>query len=552
MKEWKKVLGIYLLLIILKIIFISLLRGPSVFSDGFIYSKIAQSIYETGKISIYNIPSNSHPPLYSLLLSLSYIANNMEITYYIMKLINVFVSTTLIIPVWLLAKEFLNKKNSLLITLLIGIMPFNFIFSGFIMSENLFFPLTLFTVYFFYKSLIQNNWKYGIISGIFGGLAFLTKTSALALLGTFVITILILVWRKQNCLKSGISSITTFCSIISIWFIRNGLIYGFTLSGIMGNYAREITEIQAHNIIPNFLTWILLYFTALMLSSGIILFIEGLRLVQKENKSVKLLTFTTITLSLATFFVIIAANHNLHILYTSTFIPWLTGRIILRYVEVVLPLIMILGFIGYNTHTKLNKINKIIISILVVLSSQLLYFRLFPSNNSSLSILGTMQEILNPWLIYLIIIITTVFLLILKNKLQKKTIIYLLFSLFIISSILGATATIYNVETYWYNSEQTQFGLWINKNIPSDKIIMFDKLSEGKIVKENQSTIYEILKEKYIISIMGFWFKNKVIIGDINENENFDYYITQNNTNKLKLIKISSEKNYYLYHNHKD
>ena len=132
---------------------------------------------------------------------------------------------------------------------------------------------------------------------------------------------------------------------------------------------------------------------------------------------------------------------------------------------------------------------------------------------------------------------------------MKKSIAYLLIIFFIISSTLGLAANIYNVETFWYNGESMQLGLWINENIPQEKIIMYDIESNGKILKLNQSTIYEIHPNRPPASIMGFWFKNPITIGDGNNLSKFDYFITKKETDKLDLIKTSSEENFLIYKN---
>ena len=69
-----------------------------------------------------------------------------------MKIINTTISSLTLISAYLIAKEFFNKKESILLAISIGLFPNIFSFSPYMMSENLFYPLFLFTIYLILKS----------------------------------------------------------------------------------------------------------------------------------------------------------------------------------------------------------------------------------------------------------------------------------------------------------------------------------------------------------------------------------------------------------------
>ena len=142
-----------------------------------------------------------------------------------MKVLNAFVSSLIIIPAFLLSKEFFNEKKSLIISLLISIIPSNFSYSPYVISENLFLPLSLFTIYFLYKSFSENEYNYSILTGVFLALSYLTRAISISLLGAFVLSYLILFFTKKfdrNLLIKKFILITAiFTLIMSPWIIRN-------------------------------------------------------------------------------------------------------------------------------------------------------------------------------------------------------------------------------------------------------------------------------------------------------------------------------------------
>ena len=140
------------------------------FADEYNYVKMAQSILEYGRIFVNGNPFNHHLILYPLLLSPAYLAKNIAFVYPIMKIINAFISSLIIFPAFLIAKEFFSNRRSLLVAVLISIMPPNFAIAPYILSENLFYPLFLFTIYFIYRSFKEVNYRWDILAGLFIGL----------------------------------------------------------------------------------------------------------------------------------------------------------------------------------------------------------------------------------------------------------------------------------------------------------------------------------------------------------------------------------------------
>ena len=146
----KKIVLLYLLFVIVKITLSYFIPSISAFSDEYYYAKLARSFFFEQGFSIHGIKVMFYQPLYPIIISLSYIFKDMELVYFAMKAINAIVSTLVIIPSYLLAKEFLDDKKSILAAMLISLAPPMFSFSPYIMAENLFYPLFMFSFYFIY------------------------------------------------------------------------------------------------------------------------------------------------------------------------------------------------------------------------------------------------------------------------------------------------------------------------------------------------------------------------------------------------------------------
>ena len=195
-KILKKLILYYLIFVVVKGILSYLIPAPSAFSDSYIYMKLARSFFFDSNFVINNIPTTHYLPLYPIVLSFSYFFKQMNIIYPVMKLINVVISSLVIFPAYFLSKEFFNSKKSLTIAFLISLLPSNFIFSSFILAENIFYPLFLFSIYFIYKSITVKRIIWPILAGISLGLTYLSKINGIILFGTLGVLFLYKLLKK--------------------------------------------------------------------------------------------------------------------------------------------------------------------------------------------------------------------------------------------------------------------------------------------------------------------------------------------------------------------
>ncbi|HLC56887.1 MAG TPA: glycosyltransferase family 39 protein [Candidatus Nanoarchaeia archaeon] len=549
---FKKLMIVFIVLVLLKIAIAFFVLSPSTFADDYHYMKMARSFFHDGSFTVDGRASYLYPPLYPIVISISYIFKNMEIIYFIFKIINAILSSLIIFPAWLIAKEFFDKKKSFLIASLIGIMPPFFVFSSYILSENLFFPLFLFTIYFIYKSFNDNKIRWDVLAGIFLGLSYLTRILALSLIPTIVIILFIKLFRDKDYsqIKKKIILFLIAFIVVLPWLIRNLSIFGFSISGLFG-YGENITAVQ-NNFTPlQFFYWIIIDVGYILLASGILFFIGFLINIKKQqDKKINLLNAITILSSL--FLIFIAATHSSSFPLTKENI--FNGRVLGRYLEGVLPLIIILGAVSIEKNI-LQKTNKkiliLLMSILVVITTTITFRSLLPINSSSLSYIGVFTIFLglitkHNVLILAIIMFFIPFLImkIYNYRLERILKIYMVF--FFLITLFGSSIAIYNSYENWYLQDQTWMGKWMDKNVKEDSLIMFDRRNEDEDFRRGTDVFGK--KDRSVL-VMGYWMNKNTVSEYLNETKvKPDYIISTYELDYPIILKSENrEQTIYVY-----
>ncbi len=141
------------------------------------------------------------------------------------KLVSVIFGSLLVFPIYFLGKELFNEKIGFLSALLVTISRSMVWFSIQVFSDI---PLSFFLavcVYWNIKNTKTNDLKYGILGGVFFGLAYLTRFSAIIFLPVLLFNLLYLGKMKKSVYSLFIF-IASFFIIISPWLIRNVLLTG--------------------------------------------------------------------------------------------------------------------------------------------------------------------------------------------------------------------------------------------------------------------------------------------------------------------------------------
>lgn len=569
-KNTKFLIILFCTIVLIKIILSYFINTLSAFSDEYIYAKMARNFFYHGLFTIHQMPTNQYPPLYPITISIAYFLGNMKLVYFGIKVINALTSSAIIFPVYYLTKEITKKNIAKIASVTIAVIPATFSFTPFIMSENLFYPLVLFTVYFMYKNFTEDDLKWKILLGIFLGMATLTRSLGLILVAVLIICCIIF-WIMNKKVKYN-QLIIPFIILVILWvpwMVRNGYHFGFTLPGMLkaegySYLSKTFTVIPLHQLAIRGIIRSLSALGYLILGSGIILgLLTFLNLKKTKLKEIsnkfKHKNFLIISIVTIFGFILLTAKHGSgqNINYVPNFINYIIGgRIIGRYIDSILPLFIILGLISlYKFKIEKLDIKKITIigSIILAITSIISIYTLFPVNNMSVILVGIFKLFLNftidkttaisgffSW--YTFAIITTIFILLsLTIKLffnkgwlnQRRFLIPLIF-FFLFLSILNYGAIAYNVNTYWRDSPQNNAGIWLNEfDSDTNKTVLYDERDcKERVLKLNQEGICE---PSHSATISGFWINKDIIIGNIEDSKNVDYIISNHDLNFKKI-----------------
>ncbi|MDD5178595.1 MAG: glycosyltransferase family 39 protein [Candidatus Nanoarchaeia archaeon] len=539
MKETtKKLLILFGITVLLKIILSIFIKNPVAFSDDYSYMQLARSLFYSNSFTVLGQIVNQYTPLYPLLVSVSYVFKDMNTIFLSMKIINSIISSLMIIPIYLLSKEFLEEKKAFLITVISMIIPTNLLFSNLVMSENLYYPLFFFSVYFIYKSFTSKTVIWDILTGISVGLAYLTRPAAVSLILIILIPFVYKTFKKHFYeIKKKIIAAIFFLITTLPWFIRNIKLFGFNLRGLFGGYSREILVTSSGGYLPQLITWFVVYIGYIFIASGILFFISGIIFTFSPKRNSKEKIFAIILFSTFICVTILASNHNINsVTNILTNLSWITGRPVGRYVEMLIPLFLIAGFLGkeYYENTK-EKIKRgwilwgILITfffiLMLLISSQLTYFSLFPPNNMLLAWIGGVTYLLNNlllsiWVVPLIITIATFILL--SRGFELKNLISYFIAFLILLNIINYGALI-TMSNSWENNPQIGLGKYLNDDKISN-ILIDETTCNTKLTKETKN---EALCEKNNgVTIIGLKTNDNLFIANPENTRDYDYLIS--------------------------
>jgi len=425
--------------------------------------------------------------------------------------------------------------------------------------------LFLAAFYFCYRSVKEDDWRWDVLAGVFLGLSFLTRVIALGLVLAVLVLSVYLFVRGKIKFGNKLLMALSFFVVVSPWLVRNGLLYGFTVSGFLGSYSTSEAGGFGLSLplLAIFAYWFLVYSFYLLIAGFALLPLLSLSVFRER----KLLDYFLLSVLTVIFVKLAAVNHNLYIpwdLCSSEFCGLLYSKLMGRYVDVVLPIIVVNGFIGLGMLRR-NKFFKYVLLFSIpffIASLALLFYQLFPPNNIMLSWLGFLRyafefvifrkssfgtefNLLTFVVFALFFVALPLIVVLFKRRFTFRNVALLYFILMLGTSLVGYGMVYYNADRYWYANPQTQLGLWFNDyDMGRASVVLFDSRDEGVIQKFDGEGIYEDLGNGRSATVMGFWINDEIVIGDALNPVGADYVVSKH---KLDLELINSIGDIYLY-----
>ena len=218
---WKSLLALLLALSLARFGMVGLpkILSNTISSDGdeSAYLALGLALPESGVLS-----DGTRPPLYALLLSPW---AEREWAYFTSaKLVTLAVGGLTVLAAFLVGVRLFGWETALLAAALLAINKEFHVRASTVYADTLLALVLLGAWYFLIKSL--EGWKYGILAGIFVGLAFLTKGSAPVLLAAWGLTAL-LVLRRKILRRPDLLLVPLFFVILSLpLLVYNARVFG--------------------------------------------------------------------------------------------------------------------------------------------------------------------------------------------------------------------------------------------------------------------------------------------------------------------------------------
>jgi hypothetical protein len=232
---------IFGLLVCIKLAFlVPISRGLLVLNDTYLYWMMAKQILE-GSLDVSQY--NHYPPLFSIVIS-PILQFGLRDSLRNLTIFNVLISSTAIFPLYLIAREFLDKKISLLLTLACAAFPFHIVYPAILFSENFYYPLFFWGFYFTvsYPKRNKLTWLWDVLLGVSLAAMWLTRYMTWPLIPVFL-----MVWWLKN--KNNINDLqfrpnrekilrlvvilTIIIALNGIWILA-GMLNGVELKSMLG------------------------------------------------------------------------------------------------------------------------------------------------------------------------------------------------------------------------------------------------------------------------------------------------------------------------------
>src|SRR5918995_5185043 len=156
--------------------------GAFIMVDELIYSELARSLADTGGLFVRDVSSPGYGVVYPMLIAPAYLLfDGLTDAYAAVKTLNALYMSVAAIPAYFLARRVVGPWLALLGALLAVSLP-SLVYTGTVMTENVFYPVFLMVALLFVLTLEQPTLarQLLLLAGI--GIAFATRAQAVALL----------------------------------------------------------------------------------------------------------------------------------------------------------------------------------------------------------------------------------------------------------------------------------------------------------------------------------------------------------------------------------
>ncbi|WP_230742896.1 ArnT family glycosyltransferase [Methanooceanicella nereidis] len=548
----------FIIIILIKSLMSLPFSSPYLLCDEIIYGSIAQNVPDGKLYSDYlGVPGvGTYPPGYPLFLSFAYmLADDSQAIYHIMLVINAILNTSVIFPAYFILRKYVPKATSLAGALVITTLPFVNIYTFALLSENLFIPLFMFSIWFLMESVSKNGRHWDILASLSIAFLFITRTQGLSMLVGFAAAFAYYVYRESRTAKiteviyEKRYLVVPVILIVACWLLYSSYMVpqGTYFMGSPYNMEKAYGERLVSSFTSVEGIYIMLYSLSheidyLLLSTYfaflfVAVYYARSYIFKKDLNRPLDVSFVYLTV---TFLVLMAI--------IMTFLSFTYGipRYALygRYIEPIIPAIFIFGFIAYERSLAegFKKDNKLILAILLFIL--VIFFILFTIPREHYNFMQTISlyyliniqpDIMKDlFIITMSISVLALFVLSLSNKKYFGALLILLVGLSVFSTINTYERCI-GESTFYGDNEM--FG-YIKENLKENKMILID--------------YNDFLRKKNYWCLTAFWFSKRISFIDINDTDairsygdDAQYVISSRNALPYKRVIYNDWSNLY-------
>ena len=177
------------------------IAAPWIFADELIYSELAKSFAVHGSFSVRGVPTHGLGFVYPILLAPAWrVSASMPETYVAAKTINAVVMSLTAVPTYFLARHLLRPRPALVAAALTVTVP-SMLYTGMVMTENVFYPLFVTFVLALVRMLEQPTPRRQAVVLVTFGLSYLTRAEAIAFVPAMAVAPLLLTLIEQQRLR---------------------------------------------------------------------------------------------------------------------------------------------------------------------------------------------------------------------------------------------------------------------------------------------------------------------------------------------------------------
>jgi len=491
----------FFLLTLFKIFISTFFNSPWIFADETVYAETARNILH-GEFFSKLLYCQTYPPGYSLFLSSAYlISDNPFVSYHFMLIINAILTSSIIFPAYFILKKYCPRNISIIGSIFIAILPAVILYNFVVLSENLFIPLFIFSLWFLIESFETNSKKWEILAGFSIFLLFFTRTPGIAMIIGFFFALIYYLLNEVKSKKITILIKENYYCIVAFgiptifWIIYKSYRGMAAVSG----YNNDVYVSSIFKVVSNTQAFAQFFFLSLheleflIISSYFIFFILALYYIyelsyehvyrhQSDCEHKKILSLESgiiyILISSTILFFITVTHMFNEVIIENNINYYIFGR----YLDPVVPAIILIGIIGYYCVLRKQFFeNKkfILILILINLLLIILFLADFPTKNYNFPNTFSIFYIYSiadyiPVSLFMILLVGIISVVFSFGMYYKKT-WYFLFILLTLFTIFGLNYTITAQHWYSSNTEENNYPIveyLVNHSNESTRILM--------------------------------------------------------------------------------